>query len=165
MWCIIHSKLTYHLFVFKNSYFINNSNTYYLTWTYFSIFFFLYIKFQFMVSAYDGCAHFHQTKTPIGFLCRWRLNLKFLIQQSKTLPVELSGTHIYFSILIFFPNWFLTSFLYSWKFSYFIGLKYVSISWMYKIFVHEFFILLFYWSLSISFDIQWTANMRAYNNE
>ena len=144
---------------------INNSNTYYLTWTCLSIFFFFFIEFQFMASSSDSCTYFYQTKTLIDFWYKRSLNPKYLIQLSKTLLIKLSETHIYLNILIFFPNWFLTSFLYSWKFSYFLGLKYVSISWMYKIFVHEFFILLFYWSLSISFDIQWTANMRAYNNE
>ena len=38
-------------------------------------------------------AIYHQTKTPISFWCRRRLNLKFLIQPSETLPVELTRTH------------------------------------------------------------------------
>ena len=37
---------------------------------------------------------YYQTKTPISFWCRQRLNLKSLIQQSETLPIELIGTHI-----------------------------------------------------------------------
>ena len=36
---------------------------------------------------------YHQTKTPIGFWCKWRLNGRFLIQRSKTLPVELTEVH------------------------------------------------------------------------
>ena len=38
---------------------------------------------------------YHQTKTPINFWYRWRLNLKSLIQLSETLPVELIGTHTF----------------------------------------------------------------------
>ena len=34
-----------------------------------------------------------QTKTPINFWCRQRLNPRSLIQPSETLPVELTGTH------------------------------------------------------------------------
>ena len=37
---------------------------------------------------------YYQTKTPISFWCRQRLNPKSLIQQSETLPIELTGTHI-----------------------------------------------------------------------
>ena len=36
---------------------------------------------------------YHQTKTPINFLCRQRLNHKSLIQLSKSLPVKLTETH------------------------------------------------------------------------
>ena len=36
---------------------------------------------------------YHQTKTPIGFWCRQRLNFRSLIQPSETLPVKLTGTH------------------------------------------------------------------------
>ena len=47
-------------------------------------------------------ALFHQTKTPISFWCKWGLNRRSFIQPSKTLPVELTGTHsrdiLYFSI-------------------------------------------------------------------
>ena len=38
-------------------------------------------------------AHYHQTKTPISFWCRWGLNPRSLIQPSETLPIELTGTH------------------------------------------------------------------------
>ena len=38
-------------------------------------------------------AFYHQTKTPISFWCIRGLNLKSLIQPSKTLPVELVETH------------------------------------------------------------------------
>ena len=38
-------------------------------------------------------ALYHQTKTPIGFLYRWRLNIRSLIQLSEILPIELIGTH------------------------------------------------------------------------
>ena len=39
-------------------------------------------------------ALYHQTKTSIGFLCRWELNSRFLIQPSEILLVELTKTHI-----------------------------------------------------------------------
>ena len=39
-------------------------------------------------------ALYHQTKTPISFLCRRGLNLRSLIQSLETLPVKLTGTHI-----------------------------------------------------------------------
>ena len=38
---------------------------------------------------------FHQTKTPISSLYKLELNLKSLIQLSKTLPVKLIGTYIF----------------------------------------------------------------------
>ena len=37
---------------------------------------------------------YHQTKTPIGFWCRRKLNPRSLIQLSEILLVELTGTHI-----------------------------------------------------------------------
>ena len=40
-------------------------------------------------------ALYHQTKTPISFLCSRGLNLKSLIQLSETLPVKLTRTHNY----------------------------------------------------------------------
>ena len=46
-----------------------------------------------MESASDNS--FHQTKTPISFLYKLGLNLKYLIQLSKTLPVKLIGTYIF----------------------------------------------------------------------
>ena len=39
-------------------------------------------------------ALYHQTKTPISFLCRRGLNLRSFIQSLETLPVKLTGTHI-----------------------------------------------------------------------
>ena len=38
-------------------------------------------------------AFYHQTKTPISFWCKRGLNPKYLIQSSKTLPVELEPTN------------------------------------------------------------------------
>ena len=35
---------------------------------------------------------YHQTKTPIGFWCKWGMNHRSLIQSSETLPVELIRT-------------------------------------------------------------------------
>ena len=35
----------------------------------------------------------NQTKTSISFLCKQGLNPRSLIQPSKILPVELTGTH------------------------------------------------------------------------
>ena len=40
-------------------------------------------------------ALYHQTKTPISFWYRRGLNSRSLIQPSETLPVELTGTHMY----------------------------------------------------------------------
>ena len=34
------------------------------------VFFFFFWEFQIMSFTYDNCALWHQTKTPIGFLCR-----------------------------------------------------------------------------------------------
>ena len=45
----------------------------------------------FFFSASDALPY--QIKTLIGFLCKPRLNLKFLIQLSKTLLIELNGTY------------------------------------------------------------------------
>ena len=50
-------------------------------------------KFQFMASALDHIAFYHQTKTLISFWCRQRLNPRFLIQLVETSLVELTGTH------------------------------------------------------------------------
>ena len=38
-------------------------------------------------------ALYHQTKKPVSFWCRRRLNPRSLIQSSDTLPVDLVGTH------------------------------------------------------------------------
>ena len=38
-------------------------------------------------------AFYYQTNTPIGFWCKQWLNSRFLIQPSKTLPVELIEIH------------------------------------------------------------------------
>ena len=39
-------------------------------------------------------ALYHRAKTPISFWCRWGLNLRYLIQPLKTLPVKLIKTHL-----------------------------------------------------------------------
>ena len=44
-----------------------------------------------MASVIDD-ALYYQIKIIIGFWCRRRLDPKFLIQSSETLPVELTGT-------------------------------------------------------------------------
>ena len=44
---------------------------------------------------------YHQTKTPISFLCRQGLNHRSLIQLSETLPIKLTGTHINTNIYIY----------------------------------------------------------------
>ena len=36
-----------------------------------------------------------QTKTPIGFWCRWGLNPRSFIQPLETLPIELTRTHVF----------------------------------------------------------------------
>ena len=51
------------------------------------------IEFQPMTIDSKDCAHYHQTKTPIYFLCRWGLNTKSFIQLLKILPIELTRTH------------------------------------------------------------------------
>ena len=38
-------------------------------------------------------ALYHQTNTPISFWCKRGLNPRYLIQQSETLPIELTRTH------------------------------------------------------------------------
>ena len=53
------------------------------------LWFFLFIKFQPIRSACDDCDFYHQSKTPISFLCRWKLNFWPFIQLSETLLVEL----------------------------------------------------------------------------
>ena len=45
---------------------------------------------------------YYQTKTLISFWCRQGMNSRFLIQPSKTLPVELTGTHIWHISLYIF---------------------------------------------------------------
>ena len=47
-----------------------------------------------MASVLDD-SFYHQTKTPISFWCRRRLNPRFFIQPSETLLIELTGTHYY----------------------------------------------------------------------
>ena len=43
---------------------------------------------------------YYQIKIPNNFWCKWRLNSKFLIQSSETLPIELTGTHVIITLLI-----------------------------------------------------------------
>ena len=51
-----------------------------LSLEYIYIYIYIYIReFQPMASAPDDALS-HQTKTPIGFWCRWRLNSRSLIQ-------------------------------------------------------------------------------------
>ena len=52
-------------------------------------FFFFEIEFQ----PFLMIALYHQTKISISFWCRQGVNPRFLIQPSKTLPIELTGTH------------------------------------------------------------------------
>ena len=44
----------------------------------------------------------HQTKTPISFWYRRRLNLRSLIQSSEILPVELTGTYQFPTYLYYY---------------------------------------------------------------
>ena len=58
-------------------------------------------------------AFYYQTKTPTGFLCKWELNHRSLIQPLKTLSVELTRTHkITFSFFFKEKNNFFSSFSY-----------------------------------------------------
>ena len=67
------------------------------------LWFFLFIKFQPIRSACHDCDFYHQTKTPISFLCRRKSNFWSLIQPSETLLVELIiGSH-------WFPKFILNS--------------------------------------------------------
>ena len=68
----------------------------YINQPYDSFFFFFEREFQYMSS----WALYHQTKTPINFWCKRRLNLRSLIQLSKTLPIELTGTHDLMTLLL-----------------------------------------------------------------
>ena len=59
---------------------------------------FLFIFYLFLASFNLWClflmiALYHQTKTPISFWCRRKLNPRSLIQLLETLQVELTGTH------------------------------------------------------------------------
>ena len=50
-------------------------------------------EYHLMVLTLDDSSY-HQTKTLIGFWCRWELNPRSLIQPSDTLSIELIGTHL-----------------------------------------------------------------------
>ena len=47
-----------------------------------------------MTSVSDDYVLYYQTKILISFLCKQRLNLKFLIQLSKILSIELTETRV-----------------------------------------------------------------------
>ena len=49
--------------------------------------FYFFREFQLMTSALDN-TFYYQIKTPISFWCRWRLNLKSLIQLSEILSID-----------------------------------------------------------------------------
>ena len=67
---------------------------------------------------------YHQTKTPINFWCRQKLNPKFLIQPSKTLSVELTETNEH---LFYLNNHFYTFLLlFSFKISLSSEIKFVA---------------------------------------
>ena len=68
----------------------------YINQPYDRFFFFREREFQYMSS----WAFYHQTKTPINFWYKRRLNLRSLIQPSKTLPIELTGTHNLMTLLL-----------------------------------------------------------------
>ena len=53
---------------------------------------FFFRKFQPIASAFNDILY-HHNKTLIGFWCRQGLNVRSLIQPSKTLSVELIGTY------------------------------------------------------------------------
>ena len=65
-----------------------------------SFFVFFWREYHLMVSVF-GDNSYHQTKTPIGFWCRRRLNPRSLIQPSEILPIELIGTHLYYWLKLF----------------------------------------------------------------
>ena len=45
---------------------------------------------------------YHQIKIPNNFWCKRGLNSKYLIQSLETLPVELTGTHVIITLLIYY---------------------------------------------------------------
>ena len=47
---------------------------------------------------------YHQTKIPIGFWCRQKLNSRSLIQQLETLLIKLVETHTHLNWLITLSN-------------------------------------------------------------
>ena len=69
-----------------------NINKFYIY--YLAIFFFLRESFKLWCSLLI-IAIYHQTKTPISFWYRRRLNPRSLIQPSETLTIELTGTYYY----------------------------------------------------------------------
>ena len=58
-------------------------------------------RYYFFLESFNLChpllmtALYHQIKTLISFWCRRELNPRSLIQPSETLPIELTGTHLY----------------------------------------------------------------------
>ena len=75
----------------------------------FSFFFFFIESFNLWRSLLI-IALYHQTKTPINFWYKRKLNPRSLIQSSETLPVELTGTH--HLILVFKCRWMVDNFYY-----------------------------------------------------
>ena len=65
-----------------------------------SNFFFFFESFNLQHRPLLMIAVYHQTKTPIGFWCRWGLNPRSLIQLSETLLVELIGTHLVSNLIL-----------------------------------------------------------------
>ena len=56
-------------------------------------YFYFYLFFMFLM-----IAHYHQTKTSIGFWCKRGLNPRSLIQPLETLPVELIEIHYFWGL-------------------------------------------------------------------
>ena len=54
------------------------------------IYIYILCSFRLWPFASNDCVFYHQFKTIIGFLCRQKLNFKFLIQLSEILPIKLS---------------------------------------------------------------------------
>ena len=55
--------------------------------------FFSFLEFHNLWRSFLLITLYYQIKISFDFLCRWELNIRFLIQLSETLPVELTETH------------------------------------------------------------------------
>ena len=67
--------------------------SFFLFYEYDLYFFFSFLEFHNLWRSFLLITLYYQIKISFDFLCRWELNIRFLIQLSETLPVELTETH------------------------------------------------------------------------